>query len=76
MLSIYDNIKSFTMASLITLETRLKVPILAIFDDFGHFSSCWISHKAFFLEKAMYTMDPAIYFLMKTNKDNEVLNIA
>ena len=39
------NIKSLIMGALVTLETRLKVPILAIFDDFGHFLSCLFRHK-------------------------------
>ena len=33
------------IGALVTLGTRLKVPILAIFDDFGHFSSCLFWHK-------------------------------
>ena len=31
------NIKSVIMGALVTLETRLKVPILAVFDDLVHF---------------------------------------
>ena len=34
------SIKSFIMGVLVTLETRLKVPIFDTFDAFGHFSSC------------------------------------
>ena len=34
------DIKSLLISALVSLETRLKVPILTIFDDFWHFSSC------------------------------------
>ena len=40
-----DKIKILIKSALVTLGTRLKVPILAIFDDFGHFSSCLFRHK-------------------------------
>ena len=39
------NIKILIKGALVTLGTRLKVPILATFDDLGHFSSCLFSHK-------------------------------
>ena len=37
------DIKSLLVTALVSLETRLKVPILAIFDDLGSFSSCLFS---------------------------------
>ena len=39
------NINILIMGALMTLETRLKVPILDVFDDFGHFSSCLFWHQ-------------------------------
>ena len=39
------NIKILIMGALGSLETRLKVPIFAIFDDFGHFLSSLFRHK-------------------------------
>ena len=40
------DIKSLLISFLVSLETMLKVPILAIFDDFLHFSSCPFWHKS------------------------------
>ena len=43
------NMKTLIISALVTLETRLKMTILAvfvtIFDDFGHLSSCLFWHK-------------------------------
>ena len=39
------NIKILIKGALVSLETRLKVPILAFFDDSGHFSSSLFWHK-------------------------------
>ena len=41
------DIKSLLIDALVRLETRLKVPVLAIFDDFWHFSNCPFWHKPF-----------------------------
>ena len=40
-------IKSLLLSALVSLERRLKVPILAIFDAFWHFSSWSLWHKPF-----------------------------
>ena len=42
------SIKSLIMGALVTLGARLKVPILAVFDDFGHFLSCLFRNKPLF----------------------------
>ena len=39
------NIKSLNIGALVTLVTRFKVTILAIFDAIGHFSSCLFWQK-------------------------------
>ena len=39
------NIKVLIMGALVTLETRHKVPILGIFDNFGHILSCLFRPK-------------------------------
>ena len=39
------DIKSLLIKAVVGLETRLKVLILAIFDDFWHISSCQFWHK-------------------------------
>ena len=38
--AVFINIKSLIISTLDTLEMRLKVTILALFDDLGDFSSC------------------------------------
>ena len=43
---IWADIKSLLISALVSLETGLKVTILAIFEDFWHFSSCPFWHKS------------------------------
>ena len=52
-------------SGLVSLESRLKVPILAIFDDFWHFSSCPFWEKAFELGQWFFyeNLVQSMYFM-------------
>ena len=63
------HIKSLLISALVGLETRLKVSILAIFDDFCRFWSCPFWHKPLTYDKDFLLKFSPIYVLSRDIKE-------
>ena len=68
------NIKILLMGALVNLETRLKVPILTVFDNFGHFPGFLFWHKHLALNTDFFTKISSMYGLSCLERDFLVIS--